>query len=50
LEEAVAAFDAALSYRTRERFSLQWANTLNNLGLALRTLGEREAGTARLVH
>ncbi len=27
---------------------LQWATTQNNLGAALRTLGERESGTARL--
>ena len=27
---------------------LDWATTQNNLGNALRTLGEREAGTARL--
>ncbi len=27
---------------------LDWATTQNNLGAALRTLGERESGTARL--
>ncbi|MGH7085775.1 MAG: tetratricopeptide repeat protein, partial [Acetobacteraceae bacterium] len=27
---------------------LQWATTQNNLGNALRVLGEREAGTARV--
>ena len=27
---------------------LQWAAAQNNLGTALRTLGERESGTARL--
>jgi tetratricopeptide (TPR) repeat protein len=27
---------------------LDWAMTQNNLGIALRTLGERESGTARL--
>ena len=48
LEEAVAAYRAALEERTRERVPLQWATTQNNLGNALRTLGERESGTARL--
>ena len=33
---------------TRERVPLQWATTQNNLGAALRTLGERESGTERL--
>ena len=48
LEEAVAAFRAALEERTRERVPLDWARTQNNLGNALMTLGERESGTARL--
>ena len=48
LEEAVAAYRAALEERTRERVPLDWAATQNNLGTALRTLGERESGTARL--
>ena len=34
--------------RTRERVPLDWAATQNNLGNALRTLGEREDGTERL--
>ena len=33
---------------TRERVPLDWAMTQMNLGNALRTLGERESGTARL--
>jgi tetratricopeptide (TPR) repeat protein len=33
---------------TRARVPLQWATTQNNLGNALRVLGERESGTARL--
>ena len=33
---------------TRARVPLDWAATQNNLGIALRTLGERESGTARL--
>ncbi len=48
LEEAVAAYRAALEERTRERVPLDWAQTQSNLGNALRTLGERESGTARL--
>ena len=48
LEEAVAAFRAALEEWTRARVPLDWAMTQNNLGNALQTLGEREAGTARL--
>ncbi len=48
LEEAVAAYRAALEERTRDRVPLDWAMTQNNLGNALRALGERESGTARL--
>ncbi len=48
LEEAVAAYRAALEEWTRERVPLDWATTQMNLGNALRTLGERESGTARL--
>ena len=43
LEDAVAAYRAALEERTRERVPLDWAMTQMNLGNALRTLGEREA-------
>ncbi len=32
----------------RDRVPLAWAMTQNNLGNALRALGERESGTARL--
>ena len=48
LEEAIAAYRAALDERTRDRVPLDWAATQNNLGTALRALGERERGTARL--
>jgi hypothetical protein len=44
----VAAHRLALEERTRERVPLDWAMTQNNLGTALWTLGDREAGTARL--
>ena len=33
---------------TRERVPLEWATTQNNLGTALKDLGTRESGTARL--
>ena len=49
LEEAVAAYRAALEERTRERVPLAWAATQNNLGLALSTLGARDNGAAHLV-
>jgi tetratricopeptide (TPR) repeat protein len=48
LEEAVAAYRAALEERTRNRVPIDWAATQNNLGDALWILGERESGTARL--
>src|SRR5262249_29063532 len=48
LEEAVAAYRLALQERPRERVPLDWARTQINLGGALKRLGEREAGTARL--
>ena len=38
----------ALKERTRERVPVAWADTQNNLGLALGRLGERERGTAQL--
>ena len=44
----MAAYRLALEERTRERVPLDWAMTQKNLGTALLTLGEREAGTARL--
>ena len=47
LEEAVAAYNAALAERTRDRVPLDWAITQMNLGGALWRLGEREGGTAR---
>jgi tetratricopeptide (TPR) repeat protein len=48
LEEAVAAYRAALEEWKREYMPLDWAMTQNNLGNALWALGERESGTARL--
>lgn len=37
-----------LPLASRDRMPLDWARTQNSLGNALRTLGERESGTARL--
>ena len=48
LEEAVAAYRAALEERRRDRVPLDWAMTQMNLGTALWTLGSRESGTGRL--
>jgi Tetratricopeptide repeat len=48
LEEAVAAYRAALKEWTRDGVPLRWAATQNNLGVVLETLGERESGLARL--
>jgi tetratricopeptide (TPR) repeat protein len=48
LEEAVAAYRAALEEWTRARVPLDWAMTQMNLGNALQTLGERESGTGQV--
>ncbi len=48
LAQAIAVYRVALAEIRREELSLTWAMTLNNLGNALGTLGERESGTARL--
>ena len=48
LEEAVAAYRAALEERIRERVPLEWAMTQNNLGNALARLGERKNNTSLL--
>ena len=44
LEEAVAAYRAALEEWTRERVPLDWAMTQNNLGNALRGWASERAG------
>lgn len=44
----VTAYREVLKERTRERVPLDWAVTLNSLGNALTTLGQRESGTAQL--
>ena len=48
LEQAVAAYHAALEEYTRDRVPLDWAMTQNSLGNVLQALGERESGTKRL--
>jgi hypothetical protein len=50
LEEAVAAFRAALTERTHERVPLQWARATGNQGVALMLIAERrgDASMARL--
>ena len=47
-DEAVAAFRAALEVYTREQFPVDWAMTQNNLGNALRALGEQAGSAERL--
>jgi tetratricopeptide (TPR) repeat protein len=48
LADAVDAYSESLLLAPRAQRPLDWAMTQNNLGTALRTLGERESGTARL--
>ena len=50
LEQAVAAYRAALEVYTREQLPQDWAMTQNNLGLVLRALGERSRETERIRH
>jgi hypothetical protein len=48
VEEAILAYREALKETTRERVPLLWAESQNNLGAALKILGERESSTVRL--
>jgi tetratricopeptide (TPR) repeat protein len=48
LEEALAAYSEVLNESNRERVPLNWALAQNNLGIALRRLGERESNIKRL--
>ncbi|WP_035554130.1 tetratricopeptide repeat protein, partial [Hyphomonas atlantica] len=48
LEEAAAAYRAALEVYTREAMPSNWAMTQNNLGIALQTLGEIAGDAVRL--
>jgi tetratricopeptide (TPR) repeat protein len=45
---AIERYRFILTFRSRERAPLAWAATQNRLCIALRTLGRRESGTARL--
>jgi hypothetical protein len=46
LEEAVAAYRAALEEWTRDRVPLDWAMSTGNQGVALRVLAERRGDLA----
>jgi tetratricopeptide (TPR) repeat protein len=48
LLQAIAALRGLLTENTRERVPLDWAMTQNNLGNALRLIGERKSGTTHL--
>ena len=45
---AIERYRHLVGLRPRNAFPSDWAMTQNNLGSALRILGERESGTARL--
>jgi tetratricopeptide (TPR) repeat protein len=48
LEGSIQTWQLVLQLRPRDRVPLDWAQTQNDLGNALETLGGRESGTARL--
>src|SRR5262245_30954650 len=48
LMQAIVSYRSALPLASRMKRSLDWAETQNNLGIALSRLGERESGTAKL--
>jgi tetratricopeptide (TPR) repeat protein len=48
LKSSIGVCRRALGEYPRSQAPLDWATTQNNLGNALRSLGERESGTARL--
>src|SRR5207245_1644880 len=48
LQEAIRLLESILAASNQARVPLDWAATQNNLGNALKSLGERESGTARL--
>ena len=47
LDEAVAAYGAALEEMTRDRVPLQWATSTGNQGMALMLLAERLGDATR---
>ncbi len=48
LKAAIGRYQELLKLRPREKFPLQWAAMQNNLGAALKVLGEREIGAEHL--
>jgi tetratricopeptide (TPR) repeat protein len=46
--QSIAVHRSALVLAPREHVPLDWAESQNNLGMALRSRGEQEGGTARL--
>ena len=48
LLSAIERYKRLVDLMPRERVPLDWARAQNNLGIALRVLGERESGTAKL--
>jgi tetratricopeptide (TPR) repeat protein len=50
LQDAVAAYRAALTVRTQEQSPQQWARTQYNLGGTLHSLGERSDGAEGIKH
>jgi tetratricopeptide (TPR) repeat protein len=48
LRSAIDRRTRLVDLNPRERVPLEWAESQNNLGIALSTLGERESGTAKL--
>jgi tetratricopeptide (TPR) repeat protein len=48
LIKSITIWRESLQLTPRDRVRLDWAGTQMNLGNALKTLGERESGTARL--
>ena len=48
LVQAITSYRTALLLTSRTQQPLTWARTQNHLGIALRTLGQRESGTERL--
>jgi uncharacterized caspase-like protein len=48
LEQAVAAYEDALTVKTRDHDAHDWAGTTGNLAVALMYIGQRERGTEKL--
>jgi tetratricopeptide (TPR) repeat protein len=48
IQQAIIAYQESTEERTRQRVPLAWARTQHNIGLALLSLGDQEAGTEHL--